>query len=102
MGVETETTETKTENKMSKKSKKCEAMQFSKDATNDAICAALKKEWKKRYIGADGTPKANRWAPIYAVRGENEKLSFRLDGTKLILSGEIAQISAFKKKVTYS
>ena len=88
---------------MAKKTKKCEAMKFPADAENDVILAACKREWKKRYINdADGSAKANRWAPIYILRGESEKLSFRLDGDRLILSGEMASIPAFKKKITYS
>jgi len=90
------------ENIMAKKTKKCESMKFAADATNDVILAACKKEWKKRYINADGSPKANRWAPIYVLRGDKEKLSFRLDGERLILSGEMASIKAFTKKITYS
>ena len=86
---------------MAKKTKKCESMKFPADAENDVILAACKREWKTRYINADGSPKANRWAPIYILRGDAEKLSFRLDGDKLILSGEIASIDAFKKTVTY-
>jgi len=84
------------------KSKTCKAMRFPADMKTDKMLAALKSEWKKRYIAKDGTPKANRWAPIYAVRGDDEKLSFRLDGERLILSGEIGSIPAFVKRVTYS
>jgi hypothetical protein len=83
------------------KSKKCESLKFAADTANDVICKAAKAEWKRRYVNKDGSPKANRWAPIYILRGDTEKLSFRLDGDRLILSGEIAYIAAFKKKTTY-
>ena len=85
---------------MSKPTKTCKALTFPKSATNDAILKACKAEWLKRYINKDGTAKANRWAPIYCTRDGN-KLSVRLDGERLILSGEIGSIAAFKKTVTY-
>jgi len=86
---------------MAQKSKKCESLKFPGDADNSLILKAAKAEWKRRYINKDGSPKANRWAPIYILRGDTEKLSFRLDGDRLILSGEIGYIDAFKKTVTY-
>lgn len=85
---------------MPAKTKTCKAMVFPKATTNDAILKAAKAEWKKRYILPNGEAKPNRWAPIYITR-DTDKLSVRLDGDKLILSGEIGSIAAFKKTVTY-
>lgn len=85
---------------MSKAKKTCAALTFPKNASNDDVLKACKAEWKKRYINKDGSAKANRWAPIYATR-DGAKLSVRLDGERLILSGEIGSIPAFVKTVTY-
>jgi len=81
-------------------SKKCEAIKFPKNAKNAAILARCSDEWKTRNVNADGSLKKNRWAPIYCIRGD-EKLSVRLSGDSLILSGEIARIDCPQPKIVW-
>jgi len=73
-----------------KKSKKCAALQFPKDATNESILAKCATEWKKRNRMGDGKLNPNNYAPIYLVRGE-EKLSVRRSGKMLVLFASIAE-----------
>jgi hypothetical protein len=86
---------------MASKTKTCKALVFPKATTETAILAACKKEWMKRYINKDGTAKANRWAPIYLTR-DGQKMSVRLDGKNLILSGELARTTAPASKTVWS
>ena len=84
--------------------KKCEALKFAKSVKNSAILAKCATVWKERNVNADGSLKKNRWAPIYVVRGDGEtaeKMSVRLTGDKLILSGEIASCDCPKPKLVW-
>jgi len=81
-------------------SKKCEAIKFAKSTKNAAILTKCAEVWKTRNVNADGSLKKNRWAPIYVVRGD-EKLSVRLTGDSLILSGEIARMDCPKPKLVW-
>jgi hypothetical protein len=74
-----------------KTSKKCAALEFAADATNDAILAKCATEWKKRNKMADGTLNKNNYAPIYVVRGD-EKMSVRRSGKNLVLFASVAEI----------
>jgi len=73
-----------------KKNKKCAALVFAADATNDAVLAKCSAEWKKRNRKSDGTLNKNNYAPIYIVRGD-EKLSARRSGAMLVLFAAVAE-----------
>ena len=74
------------------KSKTCKAIQFAKNATNADILAKCKLEWVKRNKMSDGTLNKNNYAPIYVVRGDDEKMSVRRSGKELVLFASVAQI----------
>lgn len=75
---------------MANKSNKCESLKVGAKLSNAKVLDLAKREWVKRFVLPDGSLKKNRWAPIYILRGD-EKLSARLDGDDLILSGVIAR-----------
>jgi hypothetical protein len=63
-----------------------------------------KKEWVRRYVTSDGTLKKNRFAPIYARRGdaEGERLVFLYGGDTLTLFKATEHKESITTKVVVS
>ena len=63
-----------------KKTSKCAALQFPANMKPDVMLAALKAEWVKRNILADGSLNPNSYAPIWFYKGETRGMASRGTG----------------------